>query len=277
MFTQVLAQVSDSLLSQTATPDVTPADIELLKSQLVFLKESYGDFVETVKIIFIVLGVAGAIAAYFFGKSFHDLQVSARENIKRIHDFSEAASKEAVEQIRRKAEIEVAYMVENEARDIIRAEVRNIARIVKKEQVIGTTQVDYFLPGGNREPKEVGLLRAREFGDVGFFTQINEVRARESNVVVLDLENFVIEAREAFATAAPDVREAIAQPIIDDLLQRLPHSSVLIVFVSYPPIKHINLVSKDRYVLAANGSITLVGNVADGAYVAKGDRSKGSA
>ena len=272
MLTQVLAQVSDSLLSQASTPDVTPADIELLKSQLAFLKESYGDFVETVKIIFIVLGVAGAITAFFFGKSFHDLQVAARDNIKRIHDFSEAASKEAVEQVRRKAEIEVAYMVENEARDIIRAEVRNIARIVKKEQVIGTTQVDYFLPGGNREPKEVGLLRAREFGDVGFFTQIDEVRAEESDVVVLDLENFMSESGEAFSAAVPDVREAIAQPIIDDLLKRIPNSSVLIVFLSYPPIQHINVVAKSRYVLAANGSITLVGNVADGAYVAKGTR-----
>ena len=272
MFTQVFAQVSDSLLSQASTPDVMPADIELLKSQLAFLKGSYGDFVETVKIIFIVLGVAGAITAFFFGKSFHDLQVAARDNIKRIHDFSEAASKEAVEQVRRKAEREVAYMVENEARDIIHAEVRNIARIVKKEQVIGTTQVDYFLPGGNREPKEVGLLRAREFGDVGFFTQMDEVRAKESNVVVLDLENFVTESGEAFAAAAPDVRDAISQPMIDALLKRLPNSSVLIVFVSYPPIKHINVVSKDRYVLAANGSITLVGNVADGAYVAKGTR-----
>lgn len=268
--------ISHHLLGQALPPEGIPADVELLKSQLEFLKQSYSEFVETIKIIFIVLGIAGAVAAYFFGKSFRDLQIFARENIERIHDFSETASKEAVEQVRRKAETEVAYLVEHEARDIVRAEVRNIARIVKKEQVIGTTQVDYYLPGGDREPKEVSLLRAREFGDVVFFTQLGELRTQESDVVVLDLENFKTEAGDAFAGLAPDARDAIAQPIIDDLLERLPQSSVLIVFVSYPQIRHINVVAKERYVLAANGSITLVGNAADGAYVAKGDRSGNS-
>ena len=259
-------------LGQTSSPEIVPADVELLKSQLEFLKQSYSEFVETIKIIFIILGIAGTLAAYFFGKSFRDLQISARENIERIHNFSETASKDAVEQVRRKAETEVAYMVEHEARDIVRAEVRNIARIVKKEQVIGATQVDYYLQGGDQPPKEVGLLRAREFGDVSFFTQRNELRTQESDVVVLDLENFKTEAGEAFAGLTPDVRNEIARPIIDDLLERLPKSSVLIVFVSYPQIQHINVVAKKRYVLAANGSITLVGNAADGAYVAKGDR-----
>ena len=259
-------------LGQTSPPELVSADVELLKSQLEFLRQSYSEFVETIKIIFIILGIAGTVAAYFFGKSFRDLQIAARENIERIHDFSEAASKEAVEQVRRKAETEVAYMVEHEARDIVRAEVRNIARIVKKEQVIGTTQIDYYLPGGDAPPKEVNLLRAREFENVGFCTQPGELRTQESNVVVLDLENFKTEAGEAFSGLAPNVRNAIAQPIIDDLLERLPQSSVLIVFVGYPPIQHINVVAKDRYVLAANGSITLVGNAADGAYVAKGNR-----
>ena len=183
------------LLGQTSPPEIVLADVELLKSQLEFLKQSYSEFVETIKIIFIILGIAGTLAAYFFGKSFRDLQIAARENIEIIHDFSEAASKEAVEQVRRKVETEVAYMVEHEARDIVRVEVKNIARIVKKEQVIGTTQVDYYLPRGDRPSKEVNLLRAREFGSVGFFTQINKLRTQESDVVVLDL--------------APDVRNAI--------------------------------------------------------------------
>ena len=129
-----------------------------------------------------------------------------------------------------------------------------------------------YLRKNRQLPKEVGLLRAREFGDVSFFTQRNELRTQESDVVVLDLENFKTEAGEAFAGLTPDVRNEIARPIIDDLLERLPKSSVLIVFVSYPQIQHINVVAKKRYVLAANGSITLVGNAADGAYVAKGDR-----
>ena len=130
MFTQVFAQVSDSLLSQASTPDVMPADIELLKSQLAFLKGSYGDFVETVKIIFIVLGVAGAITAFFFGKSFHDLQVAARDNIKEFMTFLKRPARGCRAGSAQGRE-RVAYMVENEARDIIHAEVRNIARIVK--------------------------------------------------------------------------------------------------------------------------------------------------
>lgn len=264
------------LLGQTVTPEVKPdvatADIELLKSQLEFLKQSYSEFVETIKVIFVVFGIAGAITAYFFGKSFKDLQTFAKENIASIHDFSKTASQEAVEQVKRKAEKEVAYMVENEASDIIRAEVRNIARLLKKEQVISSTRVDYYLPGGDEEPKEVGLLRVREFDSIHFCAQIDQLEPVGSNVTVLDLVNFTVPQQGAFAQMPKEAREEIAKPIINQLLEMLLASAVLIVYVSYPPINHINVVARNRYVLAANSPITLVGNTADGAYVAKGDR-----
>lgn len=274
------------LLSQTAPVDAVPVDVELLREQLAFLKQSYGDFVETVKFIFITLGIAGSVMAFFFGKSYKELQDTARANIKEIHDFSKASSDRAVEQVRqradseiqeaialvkRKAAAEVSYMVDNEAREIIRAEVRTIARVLKKEKVIGSTRVVYYLPEGAQAPKEIDLLRSREFDSVQFFSQLSQLAQNSYDVTVLDLVNLTTK-EGTFSQLSKGEREAIAQPIIDELLALPSAAPVLIVYVSYPPIDHINVVSKNHYVLAANGPITLVGNVADGAYVAKSDR-----
>ncbi|MEO1211622.1 MAG: hypothetical protein AAFX78_19130 [Cyanobacteria bacterium J06638_20] len=43
--------------------------------------------------------------------------------------------------------------------------------------------------------------------------------------------------------------------------------------MKFPPLKAVNQTPNDRYVIAANNPITLVGNAADGAYVALGDRT----
>ncbi|NEP19767.1 MAG: hypothetical protein F6J97_23255 [Leptolyngbya sp. SIO4C1] len=142
-----------NFLSQTA-----PADIELLKNQLEFLKQSHSQFIESIKLIFIVLGVAGSIIAYFFGKSFKDFQDFAKENIRNIHDFSEASIQDAVERVRKKAETEVAYMVENEAHEIVRTEVRNAERILRRERVISSTSGSF---GMNMAISVVGLVKIR--------------------------------------------------------------------------------------------------------------------
>jgi gas vesicle protein len=290
MFVCIRMEILFTQIGQTTPTNVTPADVELLKSQLAFLKQSYGDFVETIKFISVglgaILGVSASLMAFFFGKSYKELQDSAKEKIREIHDFSKEASQQALERVEQNAEketqaaiarikeqaaAEVSYMVAHEARDLIRTEVNTIARILKKEQVVNSTRVAYYWPNGGPEPKEVGLLRSREFGTVQFFTQLSQLAQSSHDVTVLDLVNFQTE-KGAFSQLPKPDREAIAQPIIDELLGLPTAAPVLIVYVSYPPIDHINVVSKNRYVLAANGPITLVGNVADGAYVAKGDQ-----
>lgn len=256
------------------------ADSVLLTRQLEFVLKMNSVFLG-------FLGVSGSLAAYFFGKSFKDFQDFAKENIreiynssetkmKNIHDSSEVEIKNAVESIQKKAETEISDLIDDDIRETVRTEVRNVQRMLQREKVISSTSVDYYLPGGNptEEPREVALLNAREFKNVEYFTEISDLRPRTSDVVILDLIHFSTLSQEKFTSLSdPKNRDDIAKPIVDELLKKFPKSSVLIVYVnSFPRLGCIDLVPDDRYILAANSPITVVGNAADGAYVAKGDR-----
>lgn len=280
------AELQDFLLAQTPTPSPSPSpaaspipEVELLKNQLEFLKQSYSQFVEAMKIIFIVLGIAGAVVAYFFGKSYKDFQEFARKDIRDFQEFSQKQIQDAVQRVRQEAEVQIPRLIETEVSALIRAEVANVERTLRREQVIGSTVVDYYLSNGTSEPKETELLRARKFKDVYFcrdiqaLSHIQSLRRSPSDVVVLDLINYVTAGGQAFSVLQEQDRESEAKQLIDTLLNLLPNSTVLIVYVNVPPpLKYLISIPKNRYVLPANNPITLVGNVADGAYVAVGDR-----
>lgn len=254
-------------------------DSELLAKQLEFVLKMNTAFLG-------FLGIAGSIAAYFFGKSFKEFQEFSKENVRdiykaseekiqRIHESSEAEIKKAIESIREKAQREVSYLIDGEVRETVRAEVRSVQRILERERVISSTSVDYYLPGGMshpiEEPQEVELLRAREFKNVQYFTEISELRPKSSDVVVLDLIHFSTVAGEAFKELSKEERDSAAKPILEELMNLFPKSSVLIVYVNSRPFLG-GIDSDERYILAANSPITVVGNTADGAYVAKGAR-----
>ena len=251
-------------------------DSELLAQQLEFVLRMNTAFLG-------FLGITGSIAAYFFGKSFkefqdlskdnvRDISQAAKEKIERVHESSEVEIQRAIESIQHKAEREVAYLIDNEMRERVRTEVRNVQRILQREKVISSTSVDYYLPNGNSTeiPREVELLKAREFKDVQYFTQLGDLRPENSDVVVLDLMHFSTQ-KGMFALASKEDRDSIVAPILESLTDLFPESSVLIVYVNSRPFLG-GLDSDNRYILAANSPITVVGNAADGAYVAKGAR-----
>ena len=186
-------------------------------------------------------------------------------------------SKKAIESIRQKAERDISYLIDGEVRGIVRNEVENVQRILQREKVINSTSIDYYLPGGmsnsTEKPKEVELLRAREFKDVQYFTKIgtSDLIPENSDVLVLDLIHFSTETGEKFKELSKQDRDRIAKPILDEILKNFPKSSVLIVYVNSQPFLG-GIDSDNRYILAANSPITVVGNTADGAYVAKGAR-----
>lgn len=92
-------------------------------------------------------------------------------------------------------------------------------------------------------------------------------------MVVLDLINYRTASGQPFPSLSNDERETVAKPLINRLLALLPPSAVIVVYVNFPPLKAVNQAPGNRYVIAANNPITLVGNTADGAYVALGDRA----
>lgn len=251
------------------------AESELLAKQLEFILKMNSAFLG-------FLGVSGTLAAYFFGKSFKELQdfakaniqevsVASQEKMKAIQDTSKVEIESAVETVKKNAEREIAYLVDNELREVVRNEVRAAQRVLQRERVIASTSVDYYLPNGDpmHPPREVELIRAREFEDVQFFTTLDALRPQQSDVVVLDLMHFSVSEGELFTEASKPDRDRIAKPIVDSLTALFPKTSVVIVYVNgFPRLDGLD--SDDRYILAANSPITVVGNSADGAYVAKG-------
>ena len=266
---------------QTPTPSPSPpplsADVEVLKSQLEFLRQSQSQFIDAMKIIFTVLGIAGALVNYFFGKSFKDFQDSARQDVKEFQKFSRGEVETAIQRVRQEAEAQIPRLVETEVGDIVRYEVSVVKRALQREQVISTTIIDYFLPNGADEPKEVELLRARQFKQVNFCCDVQSLensqrmRRSPSAVVVLDLQNWKLPSGQAFINLPEVDSETQAKMQIDELLEVIPASAVLVVYIR-KQVKYLYNIN-DRYVIAANNPITLVGNAADGAYVVVGDRT----
>ncbi len=251
----ILAQTTPS--PAPTTPPTTD-EIELLKSQLEFLKEANGrlsdnfsQFISAIQVVFVLFGVAGAIAAYFLG-----------QNFKEFKELSNQAVQEAVKRVRQDTEAQIATLV--------MTEVTNVERTLRRERVISSTLVDYYRPGSDQTTKEFSLLQARRFQNVRPVKELDDIRRSPGDVVVLDLQNWILPSSQAFIDLPDADRELNAKQQIDGLLNVLPTSAVVVVYTRIT-IKHLYSIS-NRYVLPANNPVTLVGNAVDGAYVAFGDR-----
>jgi hypothetical protein len=249
----------------------TGADVALLQSQLEFLKQSYSQFVDTVKIIFTILGIAGVIVAYFFGKSFKDFQDAARKDVRDFQEIARRDVQESVQRVRQEAEAQIPRLVEAEVTRLVEAEVANLERTLRREQVIGSTLVDYYLPNGINPPGELRLLQARNFRQVRFRTDLQSIVRSPGDVVILDLKNWVMSSGQNFGDLPETEQQAPGKQLLQDLLDVLPEAVVIVVYVR-GRLFYLNEIG-DRYVIAANNPVTLVGNVADGAYVVAGDRT----
>jgi len=259
------------LLAQTPAPNPTSAEVEVLKSQLEFLKQSYSQFADTVRIIFTILGIAGAAIAYFFGKSFKDFQDAARKDVRDFQKFSRQQVKDAVEQVRQAAKTQITQLVETEVGTLIQTEVANVERTLRREQVVGRTIVDYYLPDTEQPPNEFALLQARNFRQVRFHSRLDDLERSRGDVIVLDLQNWITPSGQPFSRLPKEQTPALGRQHIDALLASQQRSTVIVVYTRsfIPYISEIT----DRYVIAANNPISLVGTVADAAYVVVGDRS----
>lgn len=248
----VIAQTPTPTASPLATPAKNLNDIELLKSQLEFLKatngqlgESFNRFVGAMQFTLVVFAFLGGFLAYVFGKNLDDAKKVASQTIKQE--------------------------IDNHIAGLVKQEVRNVKRTLLRERVISSTIVDYYLPSSDRETNEYKLLKAREFQDVQFWNKTRLPQRFSGDVCVLDLENSTDSTGQKFSELPPDKREETAKLIIDEFLQILPQTATLVIYVAPPALKAINNTAlQGRYYAPANTAITLVGMVADAAYVANG-------
>jgi len=260
-----LSHLWDLVIAQTPTPTPTPSpvlspaknlnDIELLKSQLEFLKatngqlgESFNRFVAAMQFTLVVFAFLGGVVVFVFGNNLK----SAKE-----------VATQAIQQ-----------EIDNHIAGLVKKEVRNVKRTLQRERVISSTTVDYYLPSSDGEPNEYKLLVAREFKNVDFWNKTTIPQKFLADVCVLDLENSVDSVGKKFSELPPDKREETAKRIIDEFIQILPQTATLVIYVAPPAIKAINNATfKGRYYAPANTAITLVGMVADAAYVAHGQNN----
>jgi hypothetical protein len=264
-----LSHLWDIIIAQTPTPTPTPSpvinptkaanDIELLKSQLEFLKatngqlgESFNRFVTAMQFTLVVFAFLGGFLAFAVGKNLDDAKRIASQLINRE--------------------------VENKITDLVQVEIESVKRSLQRERVIGSTVVDYYLPSNDTiEPDDCKLLRTRGFDKVKYWNQQQKPRKPVGDVFVLDLINSKLLEGQEFAGLtkedAENKREAKVKEQIDIVLNWLNVNTVLVIYIDGFSKEIKNLAKRvDYYYVAANSSVTLIGTVADSAYIAYGER-----
>jgi len=249
--------LGDWWVAQTPQP---PAEVELLKQQLDFLKaenarlgadfadklkfiaednknlsDRFSQFVTTMQFVLVLFGVIAGAGAYFLGKSLED----------------------AKKLIKQQVEIQIADQIRQE----VNARIEVVKRSLQREEVIGNILVDYLLADSKSCPDEVDLLKTRQFKDVAWLTNVNQLKQSQGDIVVLDLMNWQESNRQDFDKLPEEIQQQ-GKALCDRVLRMMPISSTLVLYVRgrFP-------LPSDQSVVAANTPITLVGMVADAAYV----------
>ena len=227
------------------------SQLEFLKSTNVQLGENFNRFVAAMQFTLVVFAFLGGFLAYVFGKNLED------------------AKKVASQVIRQE--------IDNRVADLVKTEVENVNRTLQRERVIGSTVVDYYLPSNDAEPNDCKLLRQRGFKQIRFGNQKKQPKKPFADVVVLDLINCNLLSGQDFnglsTEEADNKREEKVKAQIDLVLNWLDKETVLVIYVKGRFKEIDNLATRfDYYYASANTPVTLMGIVADSAYVAYGER-----
>ncbi len=266
-----LSQAWDGLLAQVPPPG---PQVDFLRQQLEFLAKENArqgaEFTEKLKLLAdenqklsesfktfitafgLLSGGAVAALAVIFGKT-----------LKEAQDSVDGVLNRKVETVLAGRLAEVSEKLEVKMSDF--------KRTLHKEEVVGSTLVDYWLFGAEPLPNEFALLVSRGFRSVRSRREERAISEPCGDVVVLDLENWLDASGQRFAILAEEVREREAQRQVDLIMGMLPKGAVLVVYTR-STVKYLFGVPKTRLMSPANNPVTLVGMVSDAAYVAVGMR-----
>ena len=252
------------IVLQTPTPKVNVSpDVELLKNQLEFLKADHArlaaDFSERMKqltaqsasvgddfktylnYVFGLILAATGLAAWFGWQSLEQAKASIKTTIDR--QLAQAVA------------------------DTIDYKVQMIRRSLDREGVISTVLVDYLLLESSTQPKEYDLLRFRGFQNLKFCNNIDDLRKRSVDIVILDLENWKPNG-VSLGSFMPQnqVQQDKGSKPVRDVFDALPNHPIVIVYVR-GTLKILNDLQPPGRVVPANSPVTLLGNAAEAAYV----------
>lgn len=238
----LLRQQVDLLMKQNAqlTADFTER-FKLMVEENKSLSESFSKFVGTMQLVLAAFAVLGGFIVYVFQQNLSDAKQVAAQMI--------------------------SQEVDRHVAELVSSEVETVRRSFQQERVIGSTVVDYLVVHGNQEPEEVGLLRLRGFQNVRFLIDMALLRRSPADVVVVDLVHWQDANGSAFAALPTDDRERVGQQLLEAIVQDLPETSFIVVYIN----GRLNVLTELMQrcpIASANYAVTLIGMVADAAYVA---------
>jgi hypothetical protein len=249
------------LQTPTHTPTSSPnvedlkAQIELLKTQNTQITTEYlkklefvskqGDdlnnsFKDYMNWALFVFGLFGSVFLFFFKQSIDE----ARETAKKL----------------------VNQQVEARVTEIVGAELEKVQRLLDRERVVSNAALDYFLPSGQAN-QEIQILQARGFERIEFRTTPQQIRRGAASLIVIDLANFRPDGTTLLKDMPEADREAQAQETVQTVIDVVPDETILIIYVSGQIRALTNFLQRENPVSIANNRITLVGALADAAYV----------
>jgi len=258
--------LGDWLIAQTPTSDeLLQQQMELLntlREENRSLSESFKTYVSAMQFVLVVFGFLGAVIAYIFGKNLNDARQIARDAI------SQEVNRRIV--------------------SIVDTEIANVKRLLGRERVISDVRVDYYYPNESYVPREMALLETRGFHSVRQCFTEEDLRRSRGQVVVMDLGHWpeaegrtFDEMKDAIAHLPDDEQkpehqrlEQLALERVQRVLNGLARSTALIVYTR-ANVRVLNpLKGGDRPFGIANMPITLVGMVADAAYVVYAEQER---
>lgn len=253
-----------SIVLQASTIEVKPsAEVELLKSQLEFLKADHArlaaDFSERMKQLTAQSASVGddfkAYLNYVSGLIAFTTGVLVFVGWNSL--------KEAKASVKATVDRQLSQIVA----ETVEREIRTVRRSLDREGVISTVLVDYLLLESSVEPSECNLLRFRGFQNLKFCRQIDDLRKRSVDIVILDLENWKPNGISlgSFKAQNQAQQDQGAKPV-RDTLNFLPNRPIIIVYVR-GTLTILNELQPPGRVIPSNSPVTLLGNAAEAAYV----------
>lgn len=254
-------------LAQTPTSDdLLQQQLELLntlREENRSLSESFKTYITAMQFVLVIFAFLGGVIAYIFGKNLTDAKQIAREAIN--------------QEVNRRI---VA---------IVDTEINSLKRLLGREQVINEVLVDYYHPDETFRPRELALIETRGFRSVHHCHNEADLRRSRGQLVVMDLGHWpetngktFDEVKEAVEHLPHDEQkklehqrlEQLALDRVQQVINILPRTTALIVYTrsnvrSLNPFK-----GGERHFAIANMPITLVGMVADAAYVVYAERER---
>jgi hypothetical protein len=259
-----LSALSHLLLETPVPTPKVPPDVESLKAQIDLLKATnaqitaeylkkldfvskQGDdlnssFKDYMNWALLVFGLLGGIFTFVFKQSLDD----AREYAKKI----------------------VSQQVELRVTEIVGAELAKVQRLLDRERVVSNAALDYFLPDG-QEPSEMQILRSRGFERIEFRTSTPPIRRGSADLVVVDLVNWRPDGSVLFKDLPEGDREDRAKTLLEAVIDVVADTTIVVVYVN-AQVKSLSPFLRGLNPMTlANSRITLVGALADAAYVTR--------